>query len=68
MDLCLKCRAQRSDSSSRRYNHVSFTRLVLNREFQFTCLALTLPTIQSINPPWKQAVRYAPISGRKNER
>jgi hypothetical protein len=40
---------------------------VVSREFQSTCLALRSPTNKAGNPPPKQVVRSAPISGRKGE-
>ena len=55
---------KRSDRSFRRR---SFPRLVLSREFQSTFLAFRSPATNTCNPPPKQAVRYAPISGRECE-
>jgi len=52
---------QRADRSSRR----SFQPLVPSRDFQATCLALSSPAIRAGNTPPKQAVKSAPISGRK---
>ena len=40
---------------------------MLSREFQSTYLALMSPAIKTGNPPPKQAVRSAPISGREGE-
>jgi len=59
---------QRSDRSSRRHNDVGVTRLVLSREFQSTCLALTSPAIKTGTPTPKQAVRSAPIGEREGQR
>jgi len=59
-----KIRQEISSEKSR----TSFPRLVFSREFQFTCLALRSPAINTGNPPPKQAVRSAPISGHEGER
>ena len=40
---------------------------MISREFQSTCLTLRSPAIKTGNPPPKQAVRSAPISGREGE-
>jgi hypothetical protein len=40
---------------------------VVGREFQSTCLALRSPANKPGNPPPKQMVRSAPISGREGE-
>jgi len=50
------------------YSRRSFPLLVFSRNFQSTCLALRLPAIKTGNPPAKEAVRSAPISGREGER
>jgi hypothetical protein len=41
---------------------------VVSREFQSKCLALRSHAIKTCNPPPKQAIRSAPISGREGER
>jgi hypothetical protein len=67
MGWWLGCLVQKSDRSSRLYNNVGFSRLVLSREFQSTFLALRSPVIKTGNPPPKRAVSSAPISGREGE-
>ena len=49
-------------------SRMSFPRLVFSREFQSTCLTLRSPAIKTGNPPPKQEVSSAPISGRECER
>ena len=40
---------------------------MVSREFESTCLALRSPANKTRNPPQKQAVRSAVISGQEGE-